>query len=75
MWGKAIDKALKEGLMIQERFHFHDIRAAAITAADEAKMDAQGLAGHKSRSMTEAYIRSHKTTQSDPAPVALRTKR
>ena len=46
MWGKAMDKALKEGL-IQERFHFHDIRAAAITAADEANMDAQGLTGHK----------------------------
>lgn len=70
MWGKAMDKALKEGL-IQERFHFHDIRAAAITAADEANMDAQGLAGHKSRSMTEAYIRSHKTTQTDPAPVSI----
>ena len=41
-----MDKALKEGL-IQERFHFHDIRAAAITAADEANMDAQGLTGHK----------------------------
>lgn len=75
MWGRAMDKAVQEGL-IQERFHFHDIRAAAITAADEAKMDAQGLAGHKSRSMTEAYIRNHKTTKTDPAPVSIvRVKR
>ena len=50
--------AIEEG-PIQERFRFHDIRAAVITAVDEANMDAQVLAGYKSGSMTEAYIRSH----------------
>jgi integrase len=38
----------------------HDVRAKAITDAEELGMDAQTLAGHASRTTTEGYIRRRK---------------
>jgi integrase len=38
-------------------FHFHDIRAKALTDAEEMEMDAQLLAGHATKAMTERYIK------------------
>lgn len=39
----------------------HDLRAKALTDADAAGMDAQKLAGHSSRGMTERYLRLLRT--------------
>jgi integrase len=41
-----------------ERFHWHDIRAKALTDADRQGLNAQALAGHASRAMTERYIKA-----------------
>ncbi|MBF0437004.1 MAG: tyrosine-type recombinase/integrase [Magnetococcales bacterium] len=40
-----------------EDFHFHDIRAKALTDLKLAGGDAQGLAGHQSAAMTDHYIK------------------
>ena len=40
-----------------EDFHIHDIRAKALTDAHKQGQDAQKLAGHKSRAMTDQYIK------------------
>jgi integrase len=37
--------------------HFHDIRTKATTDANEQGLDAQKLAGHESRAMTDHYIK------------------
>lgn len=59
-WNRARDKALKEGA-IQAPFTFHDIRAKSLTDYHERGEDAQALAGHRSRSTTEIYLRSKQT--------------
>lgn len=41
-----------------EDFHLHDIRAKAITDAERQGLNSQRLAGHKSRAMTEHYIKA-----------------
>jgi integrase len=46
----------------------HDVRAKAITDAEELGMDAQTLAGHASRTTTEGYIRRRKAFIADPLP-------
>ena len=38
-------------------FHFHDIRAKALTDAKRQGMNAQTLAGHESEEMTAHYIK------------------
>jgi len=40
-------------------FHFHDLRAKAITDSKLAGQDAQKLAGHATPAMTERYVRLH----------------
>lgn len=40
-------------------FHFHDLRAKAITDSTLAGQDAQKLAGHSTPAMTERYVRLH----------------
>jgi integrase len=56
MFKRAVQKALKLGL-IEESFTFHDIRAKALTDAHRQGMNAQIIAGHKSVTMTEHYIK------------------
>jgi integrase len=40
-----------------EDFHFHDIRAKALTDAKRAGIDAQRLAGHATEAMTAHYVK------------------
>ena len=49
-----------------EDFHLHDIRAKALTDAEHQGLDAQRLAGHKSRAMTEHYIKARETEEATP---------
>ena len=53
----------------------HDVRAKAITDAEELGMDAQTLAGHASRTTTEGYIRRWKAFIADPLPPLKRAKK
>ncbi len=64
-WVRARDKALKQEL-IREAYTFHDIRAKALTDYNERGEDAQALAGHRSRSTTEVYLRSKKLQKVQP---------
>ena len=50
-------------------FHLHDIRAKALTDADHQGLDAQRLAGHKSRAMTEHYVKARETEDATPPPL------
>jgi len=47
-------------------FHLHDIRAKALTDAERQGLDAQRLAGHKNRTMTEHYIKARETEEATP---------
>ncbi len=58
---RAIDKGL-----LKERFTEHDIRAKTLTDADELGQDAQKLAIHKSRVMTDRYIKTHRIERIKP---------
>lgn len=49
-----------------EDFHLHDIRAKALTDAEHQGLDAQRLAGHKSRAMTEHYVKARETEEAMP---------
>jgi integrase len=51
---------------------FRDIRAKSLTDADELGMDAQKLAGHKSRATTEGYLRGRRAFVTDPLPLKKR---
>ncbi len=44
-------------------FHFHDIRAKALTDASRAGLDAQMLAGHANESMTAHYVKRREIDQ------------
>jgi integrase len=46
----------------------HDVRAKALTDAEELGMDAQRLAGHASRATTEIYLRGRRAFVADPLP-------
>ena len=46
----------------------HDVRAKALTDAEELGMDAQRLAGHASRATTEIYLRGRRAFIADPLP-------
>lgn len=46
----------------------HDVRAKALTDAEELGLDAQRLAGHASRVTTEIYLRGRKAYVADPLP-------
>jgi integrase len=46
--------------------HFHDLRAKATTDADSQGLNAQKLAGHKSRAMTEHYIKQRQYERVEP---------
>lgn len=46
--------------------HFHDLRAKATTVADSQGLNAQKLAGHKSRTMTEHYIKQRQYERIEP---------
>lgn len=48
--------------------HIHDIRATALTDAEEIGLDAQKLAGHASRVTTERYIKKRKAFIATPLP-------
>lgn len=56
---KVVTKAMNQGLLT-ERFSFYDIRAKALSDADDAGKDAQRLAGHATPQMTEVYLRSRR---------------
>lgn len=49
-----------------EDFHLHDIRAKALTDAERQGLNAQRLAGHKSRTMTEHYIKAREIETAQP---------
>ena len=49
-----------------EDVHFHDIRAKALTDAEEQGRDAQKMAGHESKEMTEDYIRRRQIDVIEP---------
>lgn len=59
------DLKMKCGLSDAD-IHFHDIRAKAITDADRQGLNAQLMAGHKSRSMTEHYIKARQIDRITP---------
>jgi integrase len=44
-------------------FHFHDIRAKALTDAKRSGIDAQSLAGHTTETMTAKYIKRREVDQ------------
>jgi integrase len=46
----------------------HDVRAKALTDAEELGVDAQPLAGHASRATTEIYLRGRRAFIADPLP-------
>jgi integrase len=46
----------------------HDVRAKALTDAEEQGLDAQRLAGHASRATTEIYLRGRRAFIADPLP-------
>lgn len=47
-------------------FHFHDLRAKALTDARRAGQDAQRLAGHANETMTARYIKAREVEEVDP---------
>lgn len=51
-----------------EDAHFHDIRAATATDADDAGMDSKGLLGHTTESSHQRYLRSKKVKKVAPMP-------
>lgn len=55
-WQRTMNKALTEK-HISERFHFHDLRAKAVTDMELAGRDAQTITGHSSRQMIERVYR------------------
>ena len=59
-WRAACDEA-----KVQDA-HIHDLRAKALTDADNQGLNAQLLGGHASRQMTERYIRLRKTDIATP---------
>lgn len=64
-WNKATAAAGVEDA------HIHDLRAKAITDADAEGLDAQALAGHFSKAMTERYLRLLRTDRvQSPSKVA-----
>ncbi|HVS25779.1 MAG TPA: tyrosine-type recombinase/integrase [Burkholderiales bacterium] len=56
IWQRTMQKAFYKGLL-KERFTEHDIRAKTLTDANTLGQDAQKLAGHKSRAMTDRYVK------------------
>lgn len=66
IWMDAMDEAMRLGV-IEERFHFHNIRAMGATELDDTGRNPQQLLGHASRTTTEKYIRSRKTVKEAPA--------
>lgn len=59
-WCKACEKA---GV---ENAHFHDIRAAAATDADDEGLDSKTLLGHTTDRSHNRYLRSRKTKVAQP---------
>ena len=57
-----------------EDFHFHDIRAKALTDAKQLGMDAQRLAGHASIQMTEHYIKRRTVERITPIQERIKGK-
>lgn len=49
-----------------DNFHLHDIRAKALTDANSQGKDAQRLAGHKTRAMTDHYIKTREIETATP---------
>ncbi len=47
-------------------FHLHDIRAKALTDAHRQGLDAQRLAGHATRSMTDHYVKARAIETAQP---------
>jgi integrase len=64
-WKRLLKKAKVEN------FHFQDIRAKAATDADELGLDPQRLLGHKTRAMTDRYIKQRKVMKVKPLPTKL----
>jgi hypothetical protein len=52
--------------------HFHDIRAKALTDAERQGCNAQQLASHESRAMTDGYIKHRQVEIVDPLELAER---
>lgn len=49
-----------------EDFHIHDIRAKALTDAHNQGRDAQKLGGHRSRAMTDQYVKARSVEVVEP---------
>lgn len=49
-----------------ENFHFHDIRGKAATDAEELGLDPQRLLGHKTRAMTDRYLKQRQVMKVQP---------
>ncbi len=48
-----------KSIPIDERPSFHEIRSLGITQYEKSGIDAQALAGHKTRAMTDKYKEGH----------------
>lgn len=64
-WQRTMNKAMAEGV-IQERFHFHDLRAKAVTDMELAGRNAQDITGHASRQMIERIYKRLAATRVAP---------
>jgi len=65
IWKRKRQVALERGL-IQESFHWHDIRAKSATDAEEQGLNAQHLLGHTTPEQTRVYLRSKRVTKATP---------
>ena len=63
VWQRIQVKFAEQGA---ERFTWHDIRAKCLTDADRQGQNAQAIAGHANRSMTERYIKARRVEQVEP---------
>ncbi len=55
-WQRTMNKAVEEK-KVAERFHFHDLRAKAVTDMELAGQNAQTITGHASRQMIDRVYR------------------
>lgn len=61
-WQRTMNKAMEDGV-ITERFHFHDLRAKAVTDMELAGGNAQSITGHASRQMIERVYQRLQATR------------
>lgn len=60
LWKRVLKKSKVQN------FHFQDIRAKAATDSEELGLDTQRLLGHKTRAMTDRYIKQRQVVKVKP---------